>query len=78
MIVLINPASTSSPRKPQSMSVMTLGAILEGEFKYEIVDGNVEADVIARTPWSSKTIRRRGIERPAAGVSLPATETTGF
>jgi anaerobic magnesium-protoporphyrin IX monomethyl ester cyclase len=48
VIVLINPASTSSPRKPLPMSVLALGALLEGEFDYEIVDGNLEADVIGR------------------------------
>jgi anaerobic magnesium-protoporphyrin IX monomethyl ester cyclase len=48
MIVLINPASTPSPRKPLPMSVLAVGSLLEGEFDYTIVDGNLEPDVIGR------------------------------
>jgi radical SAM superfamily enzyme YgiQ (UPF0313 family) len=48
VIVLINPASTPSPRKPLPMSVLAVGALLEGEFDYAIVDGNVEQDVLGR------------------------------
>jgi radical SAM superfamily enzyme YgiQ (UPF0313 family) len=48
MIVLINPASTPSPRKPLPMSVLAVAALLEGELDYTIVDGNVTADVRGR------------------------------
>jgi anaerobic magnesium-protoporphyrin IX monomethyl ester cyclase len=48
MIVLVNPASTHSPRKPLPMSVLAVGALLEGEHQYTIVDGNVERDVVGR------------------------------
>jgi radical SAM superfamily enzyme YgiQ (UPF0313 family) len=48
VIVLINPASTFSPRKPLPMSVLAVGALLEGEFEYAIVDGNLEQDVVSR------------------------------
>ena len=48
MIVLVNPASTHSPRKPLPMSVLAAASVLEGEFEYAIVDGNVECDVMAR------------------------------
>lgn len=48
MIVLVNPASTHSPRKPLPMSVLAVASVLEGEFEYAIVDGNVDGDVIAR------------------------------
>ena len=46
MIVLVNPWSTPSPKKPLPMSLLALGSMLEGEFDYRIVDGNVEADPV--------------------------------
>jgi radical SAM superfamily enzyme YgiQ (UPF0313 family) len=48
MIILFNPWSTPSPKKPLPMSLLALGALLEGEFDYEIVDGNLEDDVVGR------------------------------
>ena len=48
MIVLVNPASTPSAKKPLPMSLLALGALLEHEFEYTIVDGNLEPDVIGR------------------------------
>ena len=48
MIVLLNPWSTPSPKKPLPMSLLALGALLEGEFDYHIVDGNLESDVVGR------------------------------
>lgn len=48
MIVLFNPWSTPSPKKPLPMSLLAIGSMLEGEFDYCIVDGNVEADPIAK------------------------------
>jgi len=48
MIVLFNPWSSPSPKKPLPMSLLAIGSMLEGEFDYCIVDGNVEADPIAK------------------------------
>jgi anaerobic magnesium-protoporphyrin IX monomethyl ester cyclase len=48
VIVLVNPASTHSPRKPLPMSVLAIASMLDGEFDYAIVDGNVEPDPLAR------------------------------
>ena len=48
MIVLINPWSTPSPKTPLPMSLLAVGALLEGEFEYAIVDGNVTQDVADR------------------------------
>jgi hypothetical protein len=48
MIVLLNPWSTPSPKKPLPMSLLALGALLEGELDYCIVDGNVEPDPVER------------------------------
>ncbi|MEW6321769.1 MAG: cobalamin-dependent protein [Acidobacteriota bacterium] len=48
MIVLFNPWSTPSPKKPLPMSLLALGSMLEGTHDYVIVDGNVEPDPVAR------------------------------
>lgn len=48
MIVLFNPWSTPSPKKPLPMSLLALGSVLEGEFDYRIVDGNIEADPLGK------------------------------
>ena len=46
MIVLFNPWSTPSPKKPLPMSLLAIASMLEGEFAYRIVDGNLEADPV--------------------------------
>ena len=48
MIILFNPWSTPSRKKPLVMSLLAVGAMLEGEFEYEIVDGNLLDDPVAR------------------------------
>jgi anaerobic magnesium-protoporphyrin IX monomethyl ester cyclase len=47
MIVLFNPWSTPSPKKPLPMSLLAIASMLEGEFAYRIVDGNLEADPVS-------------------------------
>jgi radical SAM superfamily enzyme YgiQ (UPF0313 family) len=46
MIVLFNPWSTPSPKKPLPMSLLAIASMLEGEFEFRIVDGNVEVDPV--------------------------------
>ena len=46
MIVLFNPWSTPSPKKPLPMSLLAIGSVLEGKFDYRIVDGNLEVDPV--------------------------------
>lgn len=41
MIVLFNPWSTPSAKTPLPMSLLAVASVLEGEFEYEIVDGNL-------------------------------------
>jgi anaerobic magnesium-protoporphyrin IX monomethyl ester cyclase len=48
MIILYNPWSTPSYKKPLPMSLLAVAAMLEGEFDYEIVDGNLLADPVGR------------------------------
>ena len=83
VIVLFNPWSTPSPKKPLPMSLLALGSLLEGEFDYRIVDGNVEPDPVGDDPRASpsgrrsRAIARHGDARSAAArrrAGLPAAE----
>lgn len=42
MILLYNPQSSSTRKPCLPQSLMALGAVLEGDYEYEIVDGNIE------------------------------------
>ena len=46
-IVLYNPRSNSAGKRIMPFSLLAIGAVLEGEFEYEIVDGNAEPDADA-------------------------------
>ncbi|GAB4579851.1 MAG: hypothetical protein Fur0022_25900 [Anaerolineales bacterium] len=46
-ILLYNPPSSSSRKPILPMSLLALGQILEGEFEYSIVDGNLVGDGVA-------------------------------
>ena len=59
VIVLFNPWSTPSPKKPLPMSLLALGSMLEGEFDYAIVDGNVDADPVGAIVAMRCTSARR-------------------
>jgi hypothetical protein len=48
MIVLLNPRSTPSDKKPLPMSLLALGASLEGRHDYEIVDANLGEGALER------------------------------
>ena len=48
MIVLYNPRSNASGKRILPMSLLALGALLEGGRDYVIVDGNLEAEPLAR------------------------------
>ena len=63
MIVLLNPWSTPSPKKPLPMSLLAIGSMLEGELDYTIVDGNLDpspvqaiAAIHARTPLTAVAV----------------------
>src|SRR3954469_11765396 len=48
MILLFHPRSTKPKNRRLPLSVLYLGAVLEGREEYEIVDGNADPD-----PWAS-------------------------
>ena len=43
-LILYNPWSNASGKRILPMSLLALGAVLEGEYEYSIVDGNAESD----------------------------------
>lgn len=47
-VILINPKMCSRRSVRLPLSLLALGAVLEGRYKYEIVDGNVEPDTIGK------------------------------
>src|SRR5688500_11683873 len=46
-VVFYNPPSSRSRKPVVPMSLLAVGAVLEGEFDYVIVDGNLEKDPVA-------------------------------
>ena len=48
MIILFHPRSTKPKNRRLPLSVLHLGAVLEGREEFEIVDGNVDPD-----PWAT-------------------------
>ena len=47
MLILYNPASSAGRKPVLPMSLLALGAVLEGKHDYAIVDGNLEDDPVA-------------------------------
>ncbi|MHC4945616.1 MAG: B12-binding domain-containing radical SAM protein [Planctomycetota bacterium] len=47
MLILYNPPSSSTRKPVVPLSLLALGALLEGEHDYTIIDGNLEADPMA-------------------------------
>ena len=61
MILLYNPPSSARRKPVLPMSLLALGALLEGEHEYRIVDGNLERDPQCR---AGKGDRRDGRGHP--------------
>lgn len=47
MIILYNPISSAQKKPILPMSLLALGAVLEGKYAYRIIDGNLEPDPLA-------------------------------
>jgi anaerobic magnesium-protoporphyrin IX monomethyl ester cyclase len=60
MIIMYNPPSSANRKPILPMSLLALGALLEGRHEYMIVDGNLEADPLA--------VLDRAIRETGAGV----------
>jgi radical SAM superfamily enzyme YgiQ (UPF0313 family) len=50
MLILYNPTSANPRQAPLPMSLLSLGAVLEGKYEYEIVDGNFISDPATELP----------------------------
>ncbi len=61
-IVLYNPKSNAAGKRIMPFSLLALGAVLEGRFDYEIVDGNNVADADAALA--------KGVQRGASVVGM--------
>ncbi|HEY8741800.1 MAG TPA: B12-binding domain-containing radical SAM protein, partial [Chloroflexota bacterium] len=57
MLLLYNPASSAGRKPILPMSLLALGAVLEGKHDYVIVDGNLEDDPVAVI---DRLVRERG------------------
>jgi anaerobic magnesium-protoporphyrin IX monomethyl ester cyclase len=65
MIILFHPRSTKPKNRRMPLSVLYLGAVLEGREEYQIVDGNVDPD-----PWTTidGLVRAHKVELLAVSV----------
>jgi radical SAM superfamily enzyme YgiQ (UPF0313 family) len=48
MIILYNPQSSASRKPILPLALLAVGAALEGQFGYQLIDGNLEPDPLAR------------------------------
>ncbi len=65
MIILFHPRSTKPKNRRLPLSVLYLGAVLEGREEYEIVDGNADPD-----PWATIDALMRQHQVELFGVSV--------
>lgn len=66
MILFFNPQSSAGRKPVLPMSLLAVGALLEGHYDYAIVDGNMEDDPLAAL---DEQIRAAG-ERPVLAVTV--------
>ncbi len=52
MILLLNPRATKPKNRRYPLSLLAIGAVLEGKEEYTSVDGNID-DLKGADPWSS-------------------------
>lgn len=65
-IILYNPQSSASRKPVLPMSLMALGAVLEGDYEYTIVDGNLGRDPLA----ALKMALQAAGSRPVLGMTV--------
>jgi len=64
-LVLYNPPSSANMKPVLPMSLLALGAVLEGHYDYQIIDGNLEDQPVGKL---SETIRQHEIDILACTV----------
>jgi anaerobic magnesium-protoporphyrin IX monomethyl ester cyclase len=65
-VILYNPQSSANCKPVLPMSLLALGAVLQGEFEYRIVDGNLVQDPLASL---EEDLKNAG-PRPVLGVTV--------
>ncbi|MDW7985119.1 MAG: hypothetical protein RMK16_10655 [Acidobacteriota bacterium] len=65
MVILYNPPSTPQWKPVLPLSLLALGAVLEGVHEYIIVDGNLEADPLTTL---DRAVRETGADVPGVTV----------
>ncbi|MCI0393714.1 MAG: cobalamin-dependent protein [Chloroflexi bacterium] len=66
MIILYNPQSSANRKPILPMSLLAVGAVLEGQYDYRILDGNLEDDPLAAL---DAAVRAAG-PRPVLGLTV--------
>ncbi len=69
-VILVNPKMCSPRSVRFPLSLLALGAVLEGRYKYEIVDGNVEPDTIGKL----RCLLGRGDDALVAVTGMPGPQ----
>ncbi len=75
-LVLYNPQSNASRKRILPLSLLALGALLEGRHEYVIVDGNAESDPLARldqlvSDWGARVLAMTVMPGPQLHQAVP-------
>jgi hypothetical protein len=75
-IVLLNPPSSAGRKPVLPMSLLALGAVLEGRHEYAIVDGNLESDAAAAVDalvrdWGAQALAVTVMPGPQLAAAVP-------
>jgi len=65
-VILYNPQSSANRKPVLPMSLMALGAVLEGDYEYVIVDGNLEREPLAALEMALQSAG----SRPVLGMTV--------
>ena len=77
-LILYNPQSTASRKHILPLSLLALGALLEGRHEYVIVDGNVEPDPLTTLDrrvrdWGARVLAMTVMPGPQLSQAVPFT-----
>ena len=77
-LILYNPQSTASRKHILPLSLLALGALLEGRHEYVIVDGNVESDPLTTldrrvSEWGARVLAMTVMPGPQLSQAVPLT-----
>ena len=75
-VVLYNPQSSASRKRVMPLSLLALGALLEGRHEYVIVDGNIERDPLTAldrriVEWGARAVAMTVMPGPQLDQAVP-------